>query len=69
MKADNSSGTSTPGYRHARDRLEACTIGQELLNCGLIVAVASGNFSYIFYPLFIRRDLLTFLFFVAIIRL
>ncbi len=26
----------------ARDRFEACNIGQELLSCGLLVAVCSG---------------------------
>ena len=29
-------------YQHARDRVEACSIGQELLNCGLLVAVCWG---------------------------
>ncbi len=47
MKADpmvNASAVTSAGAgsRHARDRQEACLIGQELLNCGLIVAVASG---------------------------
>lgn len=29
-------------YQHAKDRFEACAIGQELLSCGLLVAVSSG---------------------------
>lgn len=37
-----SESTEEHQYQHAKDRNEACAIGQELLSCGLLVAVCSG---------------------------
>lgn len=37
-----SDGSQEHQYQHARDRSEACTIGQELLSCGLLLSVSCG---------------------------
>lgn len=43
IHSDNSSKDSEiDQYRHARDRFEACAIGQELLDCGLLLPVCAG---------------------------
>lgn len=34
--------STNTSYQNARDRIEACALGQELLNCGLIVSICCG---------------------------
>lgn len=40
--APGQAASSAQQYQHARDTHEAISIGQELLSCGLLVAVCSG---------------------------
>lgn len=42
IHSDNTNESEADQYRHARDRFEACAIGQELLDCGLLLPVCAG---------------------------